>query len=72
LHGVVLILVVVGAVPWGLAGIARFDLVAALLGGSASGGITPMHASRILVRLAQNRAGNRAEDRFLVGNLFSL
>jgi uncharacterized membrane protein YuzA (DUF378 family) len=33
---VALILVVVGAVNWGLVGIAQFDLVAALFGGSAT------------------------------------
>jgi uncharacterized protein len=31
-----LILVVVGAVNWGLVGIAQFDLVAALFGGAAA------------------------------------
>jgi uncharacterized membrane protein YuzA (DUF378 family) len=31
---VALVLVVVGAVNWGLVGVAQFDLVAALLGGS--------------------------------------
>jgi uncharacterized membrane protein YuzA (DUF378 family) len=31
-----LVLVVVGAVNWGLVGIAQFDLVAALFGGSSS------------------------------------
>jgi uncharacterized protein len=31
-----LILVVVGALNWGLVGIAQFDLVAALFGGSAA------------------------------------
>jgi uncharacterized membrane protein YuzA (DUF378 family) len=36
LHWVALILVVVGAVNWGLVGIAQFDLVAALFGGSAA------------------------------------
>ena len=36
LHLVALILVVVGAVNWGLVGIAQFDLVAALFGGAAA------------------------------------
>jgi uncharacterized membrane protein YuzA (DUF378 family) len=36
LHLVALVLVVVGAVNWGLVGIAQFDLVAALLGGSSA------------------------------------
>jgi uncharacterized membrane protein YuzA (DUF378 family) len=36
LHLVALILVVVGAVNWGLVGIAQFDLVAALSGGSSA------------------------------------
>ena len=31
---IALVLVVIGAVNWGLVGIAQFDLVAALLGGS--------------------------------------
>jgi uncharacterized membrane protein YuzA (DUF378 family) len=35
-HWLALVLVVVGAVNWGLVGIAQFDLVAALLGGSDS------------------------------------
>jgi uncharacterized membrane protein YuzA (DUF378 family) len=42
---VALILVVVGAVNWGLVGIAQFDLVAALLGGSSA------MASRIVYTL---------------------
>ena len=33
---VAFVLVVVGAVNWGLVGLAQFDLVAALFGGSAS------------------------------------
>ena len=33
---IALLLVVVGAVNWGLVGVAQFDLVAALFGGSAS------------------------------------
>jgi uncharacterized protein len=36
LHVVALILVVVGAVNWGLVGVAQFDLVAALFGGPTS------------------------------------
>lgn len=36
LYVVALILVVVGAVNWGLVGIAQFDLVAALFGGSSA------------------------------------
>jgi uncharacterized membrane protein YuzA (DUF378 family) len=36
LHMVALVLVVVGAVNWGLVGIAQFDLVAALFGGAAA------------------------------------
>jgi uncharacterized protein len=36
LEWVALILVVVGAVNWGLVGLAQFDLVAALFGGVAS------------------------------------
>ncbi len=36
LHLVALILVVVGALNWGLVGLAQFDLVAALFGGSAA------------------------------------
>jgi len=36
LEWVALILVVVGAVNWGLVGLAQFDLVAALFGGAAS------------------------------------
>ncbi len=34
LHAVALILVIVGAVNWGLVGLAQFDLVATLFGGS--------------------------------------
>jgi uncharacterized membrane protein YuzA (DUF378 family) len=36
LYTVALILVVVGAVNWGLVGLAQFDLVAALFGGTTS------------------------------------
>jgi len=36
LEWVALILVVVGAINWGLVGIAQFDLVAALFGGSSA------------------------------------
>jgi uncharacterized membrane protein YuzA (DUF378 family) len=36
LEWLALILVVVGAVNWGLVGIAQFDLVAALFGGQAA------------------------------------
>lgn len=36
LEWLALVLVVVGAVNWGLVGIAQFDLVAALFGGSAA------------------------------------
>jgi len=36
LEWVALILVVVGAINWGLVGLAQFDLVAALFGGSAA------------------------------------
>jgi uncharacterized membrane protein YuzA (DUF378 family) len=36
LNVITLILVVVGAVNWGLVGLTQFDLVAALLGGSTS------------------------------------
>jgi uncharacterized membrane protein YuzA (DUF378 family) len=35
-HWLALLLVIVGAVNWGLVGIAQFDLVAALLGGADS------------------------------------
>lgn len=35
-YWVALILVVVGAINWGLVGIAQFDLVATLFGGSAA------------------------------------
>jgi uncharacterized membrane protein YuzA (DUF378 family) len=36
LHLFALILVVIGAVNWGLVGVAQFDLVAALFGGSSA------------------------------------
>jgi len=36
LHWVALLLVVVGAVNWGLVGLFQFDLVAALFGGQAA------------------------------------
>lgn len=36
LEWVALILVVVGAINWGLVGLAQFDLVAALFGGSSA------------------------------------
>lgn len=36
LEWLALVLVVVGAVNWGLVGIAQFDLVAALFGGSSA------------------------------------
>ena len=36
IHLVALILVVVGAVNWGLVGVAQFDLVATLFGGAAA------------------------------------
>jgi uncharacterized membrane protein YuzA (DUF378 family) len=36
LHWIALVLVIVGAINWGLVGLAQFDLVAALFGGSAS------------------------------------
>lgn len=34
IHVIALILVIIGAVNWGLVGLAQFDLVATLLGGS--------------------------------------
>ena len=36
LHGIALVLVVVGALNWGLIGLFQFDLVAALFGGQAA------------------------------------
>jgi uncharacterized membrane protein YuzA (DUF378 family) len=36
LYWIALVLVIVGAVNWGLVGVAQFDLVAALFGGSSS------------------------------------
>ena len=36
LHWMALVLVIVGAVNWGLVGIAQFDLVASLFGGSSA------------------------------------
>ena len=36
LHWIALILVIVGAVNWGLVGLFQFDLVAALFGGQAA------------------------------------
>jgi uncharacterized membrane protein YuzA (DUF378 family) len=36
LYWIALVLVVVGAVNWGLVGVAQFDLVAALFGGSSA------------------------------------
>jgi uncharacterized membrane protein YuzA (DUF378 family) len=36
LYWIVLLLVVVGAVNWGLVGVAQFDLVATLFGGSSA------------------------------------
>ncbi|HEX8199931.1 MAG TPA: DUF378 domain-containing protein [Isosphaeraceae bacterium] len=36
LHWIALVLVVVGAMNWGLVGLFQFDLVAALFGGQAS------------------------------------
>ena len=36
LHGIALLLVIVGAVNWGLVGLFQFDLVAALFGGQAA------------------------------------
>jgi uncharacterized membrane protein YuzA (DUF378 family) len=36
LHRIALVLVVVGAVNWGLVGLFQFDLVAALLGGQSA------------------------------------
>lgn len=36
IHWLALVLVVVGAVNWGLVGIAQFDLVAAVFGGQTS------------------------------------
>jgi uncharacterized membrane protein YuzA (DUF378 family) len=36
LHWIALVLVIVGALNWGLVGFFQFDLVAALFGGSAS------------------------------------
>jgi uncharacterized protein len=36
LEWIALVLVVVGALNWGLVGLAQFDLVAALFGGAAS------------------------------------
>jgi uncharacterized membrane protein YuzA (DUF378 family) len=36
LHWIALLLAIVGAVNWGLVGLAQFDLVAALFGGSTA------------------------------------
>ena len=36
LHWIALLLVIVGAVNWGLVGLVQFDLVAALFGGQAA------------------------------------
>ena len=49
LRTLALVLVIVGAVNWGLVGIAQFDLVAALFGGSST---VPSRAVYTLVGLA--------------------
>jgi uncharacterized protein len=36
LHGIALVLVIIGAVNWGLVGLFQFDLVASLFGGQSA------------------------------------
>ena len=71
LYWISLVLVVVGAVNWGLVGVAQFDLVAALFGGSSAAlarlvytlvgvsGLTLalLHAGATSPALARQRAG---------------
>jgi uncharacterized membrane protein YuzA (DUF378 family) len=63
LHGIALLLVIVGAVNWGLVGLFQFDLVAAVFGGQAAPlsrvVYTPVGLSGVVVATGAALAGSR-------------